>query len=485
MKLYKLHRQNNMSDTSGVEDNIAPPPVVESGSEAVVASNLSREDIELGNYWKPAAAALETGDTPTGIKHLATSIISPDAMAPLRASPKAPESPTIATPDNLANRSSTISTDEMTRLGEARVVSADVQPNTPVVRPDADETATGQAAEAKLNEVNPNSREEFADLEARKDSLTPEQRARRNKMIEQQQALDSLRRRKETGIPLTDAQEARLAELETAYSKKDVDTAQAEKQITPKERAQEIKALREKKKSGELKKEDEAKLAKLEDDEIEAVANEFDPDDPESLITTAEKLQEIAESRRGIEENKQMREIFAKVFKEWVLERSNPNANLSEAERSALKKVQELVGSMHKDLLTIINANRQIAIAEKSAQEALIATKAQEKKVGRYSDISKDSEVQQQEAMKLEGMYLNLLNKRAQLMGAVNAARYANNSFRMKRFQVRRSLGLVGFWGGLIESTTIRARNTGGNALASIDSFLSGKPLAVKYANKL
>ena len=134
--------------------------------------------------------------------------------------------------------------------------------------------------------------------------------------------------------------------------------------------------------------------------------------------------------------------------------------------------------------MTIINANKQIKKVQKDVDVAIKDTKAQEAKVARFSDISGNNEAKQEEALKLEAMYVNLLNKKAQLLGAANAVRFANNDFRVKRAQVRRALGLTGFMSGLIESTTVRARNSIGNGAANIDSFLNGKPLAEKYINK-
>jgi len=304
-------------------------------------------------------------------------------------------------------------------------------------------------------------------------------------MIEQQQERTFLLRRQEAGTPLTDVEEARLKELNGGWGEQDTTSGESkDKSLTAEERASEMKALREKIKSGDFKPEDEAKLASLEDDEIESIAAEYDPSNPDSLVETAQKLQDISESRRGYAENKTMKETMARVFKEWVAERSNPEANLSAAEKAALKKVQELVGEMHKDLLTIINANKQIKKVQKDVDVAIKDTKAQEAKVARFSDISGNNEAKQEEALKLEAMYVNLLNKKAQLLGAANAVRFANNDFRVKRAQVRRALGLTGFMSGLIESTTVRARNSIGNGAANIDSFLNGKPLAEKYINK-
>jgi len=340
-------------------------------------------------------------------------------------------------------------------------------------------------AEAKIVAVSSNSRTEFNDLQARKDTLTPEENARMKKMIEQQQERTFLLRRQEAGTPLTDVEEARLKELNGGWGEQDTTSGESkDKSLTAEERASEMKALREKIKSGDFKPEDEAKLASLEDDEIESIAAEYDPSNPDSLVETAQKLQDISESRRGYAENKTMKETMARVFKEWVAERSNPEANLSAAEKAALKKVQELVGEMHKDLLTIINANKQIKKVQKDVDVAIKDTKAQEAKVARFSDISGNNEAKQEEALKLEAMYVNLLNKKAQLLGAANAVRFANNDFRVKRAQVRRALGLTGFMSGLIESTTVRARNSIGNGAANIDSFLNGKPLAEKYINK-
>ncbi len=293
---------------------------------------------------------------------------------------------------------------------------------------------------------------------------------------------EKLMERAAAGETLTDAEKDAMEEGKKVFDLGGENEGGAD--ITPEQRAKEMAALRDKAQKGELDDAGKERLLKLEDDEIEAVAAEYDPSNPNSLIETAEKLNDIAESRRGYAENKTMKETMSKVFREWVAERANPEANLSMAEKAALKRVQELVGGMHKDLLTIINANKQIEAVQRSVDRAIKATKQQEDKVSGLTDISRDSVVKQQEALVLQGMYVDLLNKKAQLLGAANAARYANNNFRLKRVQVRRSLGLTGFWGGLIESTAIRARNTVGDGVNSIDTFLNGKPLAERYINK-
>jgi len=342
-------------------------------------------------------------------------------------------------------------------------------------------------AVARITAVKPDSNTELADLQARKDSLSAEDESRRLRMIEQQQEHKLLLMQEKKGeVPLDNAQAARLKELKGAYGDEiaEDDEEAEEAEMTPEARAAEMATLRDKAKKGELDDAGKERLLKLEDDEIEAVTAEYDPSDPDSLVATAQKLDAIAESRRGYAENQTMKDTMAKVFKEWVAERANPEANLSTAEKAALKKVQELVGEMHKDLLTIINANRQIERVKRGVDKAIKATEAQEKKLNRLKDISKDDESQQKEALRLQAMYVDLLNKKAQLLGAANAARLANNSFRVKRTQVRRALGLTGFWTGLIEATGTKVRNSVGNGVSNIDTFLSGKPLAERYINE-
>jgi hypothetical protein len=336
-------------------------------------------------------------------------------------------------------------------------------------------------AKAKAEAVKPDSKTEFDDLQARKDSLTPEEKARRDNMIAQQQERTLLLKQQEAGTPLTDIQEARLKELNGAWGEAEESTNEAEKKLTPEQRTAEMTALREKAKGEGLTDEEKGKLQQLENDEIEALTQEYNPEDSESLLSTSQKLEAIAESRRGYAENAEMKAVFAKVFKEWAEKHAKPDANLNEAQKAAVEKVRNLIGEMHKDLLTIINADRLIARAQKEADKAMKETKAQEAKVSKYKDISNKKPEQAEEVQKLETMYVNLLNKKAQLLGAANASRLANNAFRIKRAQVRRSLGVTGFWGSLIESTVVASRNKVGNGVAAIDTFLNGKPLAERY----
>lgn len=453
-------------------------------------NQLSFDDLPTAESWLPlqsASAALDSGDSSGGIRAIAESktaeSITPDVMAKSNKDKKVPEVAASAVP---ARPEAAV---------PAAVTTADTEPA--IQKSPADEAmdkATAgldptqkMEAVARITAVKPDSNTELADLQARKDSLSAEDESRRLRMIEQQQEHKLLLMQEKKGeVPLDNAQAARLKELKGAYGDEiaEDDEEAEEAEMTPEARAAEMATLRDKAKKGELDDAGKERLLKLEDDEIEAVTAEYDPSDPDSLVATAQKLDAIAESRRGYAENQTMKDTMAKVFKEWVAERANPEANLSTAEKAALKKVQELVGEMHKDLLTIINANRQIERVKRGVDKAIKATEAQEKKLNRLKDISKDDESQQKEALRLQAMYVDLLNKKAQLLGAANAARLANNSFRVKRTQVRRALGLTGFWTGLIEATGTKVRNSVGNGVSNIDTFLSGKPLAERYINE-
>ncbi len=214
-------------------------------------------------------------------------------------------------------------------------------------------------------------------------------------------------------------------------------------------------------------------------EELEATLNGVDIEnmtDPEAMGEFLAKMQGLAEKHNKVVSSEQLKADFNASVKEWFKKRMS-SEGLTYAEKAELAEVKGLISEMRNNIFDIMNAKKLVDSLYEQQREMIREIKGMEKEVP--SIINEGDEEAQKKAMALTQKYNELAVMNANIIVTGRRAELGQENFRLNRAKVRRTLGVSGFWSGMVDVAGARIRNKVREAKRQVGSLGNFRPLAV------